>query len=209
MYNDLLGREEIIDNIIKIIDANSASISFDVNGAWGIGKSFLLDLLKERLVELNNPFPKYLVLSYNCWKYDYYEEPLIAIVSSIISNLEDPSSNILKSFRSTTKKKIISVFKNAASSFIKNKIGVDLVEVYEGYKEDYQKSQEAKYEFDFFQEFTKAILSVRQQIVTLTKKYKLILMIDELDRCLPTYALKVMERIHHLFEESSNITVIY
>ena len=33
-------------------------------------------------------------------------------------------------------------------------------------------------------------------------------MVDELDRCLPLYAIKVLERIHHVFNEIENVVVI-
>ena len=33
-------------------------------------------------------------------------------------------------------------------------------------------------------------------------------MVDELDRCLPSYAIKVLERIHHVFNELENVVVI-
>lgn len=209
MINDLLDREDDIDRIMKIIDAKSTTVSFDIDGRWGVGKSFLLEMLKERIAELNKPDPKYLVLSYNCWKYDYYEEPLIAIVSSMISNLEQPTDNVLESFSNQAKKNIINIFKKIASTFMKNKIGVDLIEIYEDYKSNYQESKKKKYEFDYYQGFTQAINFVRKQISDLAKIYKIILIIDELDRCLPTYAIKVMERVHHLFEDIDHVTIIY
>ena len=34
------------------------------------------------------------------------------------------------------------------------------------------------------------------------------IMVDELDRCLPLYAIKVLERIHHVFNEIENVVVI-
>lgn len=209
MNEDFLNREKTIDNIMKIINASSNSIAFDIEGVWGIGKTFLLDLLKDKLNELNQNKPQYLVLSYNCWRYDYYEEPLIAIISSIIASFEDPYKDVLSSFKKTSKDKIISIFKGIASSFLKNKIGVDLIGVYDDYKTNYSDDKAKKYEFDYYQGFTKAISDVRNQFAELAKDYKIILIIDELDRCLPSYAIKVMERIHHLFEEINNTVVIY
>ena len=35
----------------------------------------------------------------------------------------------------------------------------------------------------------------------ISKKYKIILIVDELDRCLPEYAIKVLERLHHVCNE--------
>lgn len=31
---------------------------------------------------------KYFVCYYNCWEYDYYEEPIISIISSISDNIQ-------------------------------------------------------------------------------------------------------------------------
>lgn len=33
-------------------------------------------------------------------------------------------------------------------------------------------------------------------------------MVDELDRCLPTYSIKVLERLHHIFDGLNNVIVI-
>jgi len=32
---------------------------------------------------------KYFIVRYNCWKYDYYEEPLIALIAVIITAIEE------------------------------------------------------------------------------------------------------------------------
>ena len=36
----------------------------------------------------------------------------------------------------------------------------------------------------------------------------IIVVVDELDRCVPEYAVKVLERLHHLFENQPNIIVL-
>ena len=33
-------------------------------------------------------------------------------------------------------------------------------------------------------------------------------MVDELDRCLPTYTIKVLERLHHIFDGIDNVVII-
>ena len=35
-----------------------------------------------------------------------------------------------------------------------------------------------------------------------------VIVVDELDRCLPTYSIKVLERLHHIFDELDNVIVI-
>lgn len=84
---DILNREKIVDQIFKLLNHmsdNGISTSFAINGPWGCGKTFVLDLLQEKLENYQSESSsdnKYFVIRYNCWNYDYYEEPLIAIVS--------------------------------------------------------------------------------------------------------------------------------
>ena len=42
----------------------------------------------------------------------------------------------------------------------------------------------------------------------LSEKYTLVFLVDELDRCLPEYAIKVLERLHHLTEGQTNIITV-
>ena len=51
----------------------------------------------------------------------------------------------------------------------------------------------------FTKEFKDTLTEVVSKILTKTEK-PLVLFIDELDRCRPTYAIEVLERIKHLFE---------
>ena len=51
---DLLGRQEIVDRIMKIlsvISENKSSCTFALNGAWGTGKTFVLNMLMNQLWE--------------------------------------------------------------------------------------------------------------------------------------------------------------
>ena len=42
----------------------------------------------------------------------------------------------------------------------------------------------------------------------ISKDQTVVIIVDELDRCLPSYAIKVLERIHHIFNELENVVVI-
>lgn len=87
---DVLGRKEFIDrlmNITNTISANKGNASFAIDGVWGSGKSFVIDMYEKELFPYEQS-DSYFVVRYNCWKYDYYEEPLIAIVSVIMDAIE-------------------------------------------------------------------------------------------------------------------------
>ena len=91
---DILQRDEFVkqlERMIENISENKASTCFAINGKWGCGKTFVLDMLQEKLeVEQNEKIAdnKYFIIRYNSWKFDYYEEPVIALVASIVRVIE-------------------------------------------------------------------------------------------------------------------------
>lgn len=79
---DLLNRQEFVSRFVRIADVlerNKKSVCYAINGSWGVGKSFVLDMIEEEA-----SLSDYWIFRYNCWEHDYYDEPLVAIVASMI-----------------------------------------------------------------------------------------------------------------------------
>ena len=215
---DLLGRQEIVDRIMKILEVISekkSSCTFALNGAWGTGKTFVLNMLMNQLWEYHSD--KYIVFHYNCWQYDYYEEPLIAIVAAMLDSVDEENHLLPENLRDKAKAGMElakPVLKKIATDFVKNKIGVDLTDVVStanSFKEavdSEEKKRAEAYSFDEFYSFKKAIQQAQKEISKLTEDRTLVVVVDELDRCLPNYAIKVLERLHHLFLGVENTAVL-
>lgn len=215
---DLLGRQEIVERILKILEVISekkSSCTFALNGAWGTGKTFVLNMLMNQLWEYHSD--KYIVFHYNCWQYDYYEEPLIAIVAAMLDSVDEENHLLPANLRDKAKAGMElakPVLKKIATDFVKNKIGVDLTDVVstaKDYKEALDTEEQKKAEtrsFDEFYSFKKAIQQAQNEISKLTKNCTLVVVVDELDRCLPDYAIKVLERLHHLFASVENCAIL-
>lgn len=62
--------------------------------------------------------------------------------------------------------------------------------------------------YDKYFSFQKVVKKVQNQIEKISQTQTVVIMVDELDRCLPLYAIKVLERIHHVFNEIENVVVI-
>ena len=56
--------------------------------------------------------------------------------------------------------------------------------------------------------FNKAIHKTQENIKKIANTRTIVLIVDELDRCLPVYAIKVLERLHHLFDGMTNVVMI-
>jgi Cdc6-like AAA superfamily ATPase len=87
---DLLDRQEFVSKLIDILDffsKHKKSCSFAIAGQWGAGKTFVIEKLEKQISqiiseEINDT--RYIVFHYNCWQYDYYDEPAIAIISAML-----------------------------------------------------------------------------------------------------------------------------
>lgn len=217
---DVLNREKFIEQLVELtenIANNKKSASFAIDGQWGCGKSFVLDLFEEKLSSKQSEESadsQYLVIRYNCWKYDYYEEPLVAIVATILEAINRKT----KLIHGEGKEKILGLLKAVGASFlsisnatIKTKTGIDVKAAFDVVKtglETGKESYEKMNAYDGYFGFKQALHSLQQALNELSKEYTIVLLVDELDRCLPEYAIKVLERLHHLNEDSSIINVI-
>lgn len=209
---DILNREPVIDqmlNIVDLISKNRASYTFALNGAWGTGKTFVLDRIRAQLTdECNNE--KYCVFHYNCWQYDYYEEPLIAIVAAMLDSVEDEVSLFPKETREIMQEvlsKVKNVLFQLGKSYLKSKLGEDALGMLSALFAPPSDDQQSK-SFDQYSSLKKAIKVAQEQLNQLSQERTMVVIVDEIDRCLPSYAITVLERLHHLFSDVNNCAVI-
>ncbi len=218
---DILDRGPFVEQVVKLIEnisGNNVTTCFAINGEWGTGKSFVLDMLENELSKIQSEetlTEKYFFIRYNCWKYDYYEEPLIAIVSTIIAGIE---KKITLFPDSKEKQEILGMFKAAGVSLLslantafKAKTGIDIQNAVEtvinGKKEGAAKFDK-EHAYDTYLDLNKVIDKLAELLQSIAERYTVIIIVDELDRCIPEYAIKVLERLHHLTEEKNNIITI-
>ena len=65
--------------------------------------------------------------------------------------------------------------------------------------------EECKVEIDNFKEILSKIAS---QVAYIKESAKVVIIIDELDRCRPTYAIELLERVKHLFDASGVVFIL-
>ena len=79
---DLIGRQKFVDKIKKLVEISSLNKSWSIaiNGSWGSGKTFVMNMLEKDLKEDSEN----IVIYYDAWSNDFYEDPLIAILYNIL-----------------------------------------------------------------------------------------------------------------------------
>lgn len=214
---DLLDREEFVGNVIKIVNQLSdikRGCCFAIEGGWGVGKTFVIEKIEERLKviqseETNND--RYFVFHYNCWQHDYYEEPAVAIISAMLASIKEDEAFLSKDIDNTVKagyELAKEKIKEIAGLYIENKIGINLISLADEINVNKDETEDAEYEFDEMFNFSQTIEKVRKKLQEIAAERTIVLFVDELDRCIPQYAIKVLERLHHIFYGLDNIVVI-
>lgn len=194
--NCALDRKKYADILTDIVSVYSKSgCVLALNGEWGSGKTTFVKMWKQQLEK-----EKFKTLYFNAWESDYTTDPLIAMLSEFKS---------LKSKNSNYKKLISAGGRIALSAgvviikdLIKKTTGVDsdaigaavneISNIGNDYLAEYEKQKSS------FEEFKKYLKKFVESNVSEGKP--IVFFVDELDRCNPTYAVKVLERIKHLFD---------
>ena len=213
---DVLDRGGFIEklkDLVNVISENKQGCCFGLNGFWGSGKSFVLEKFEEEIKEIQSEETgdtKYFVFHYDCWKYDYYEEPAIAIIAAML-DATDRELNVFTSEQRDVVKKMAwetakETLKVVASELCKNKVGIDLVEIATNTIEERMKEDDNS--FDSLYGFKRALEATRKGIQKIADRKAVVIIVDELDRCLPEYTIKVLERLHHIFTDLKNVIVI-
>lgn len=217
---DLLSRQAFVDKMIdvtEIIASNKKNICYALNGRWGVGKSFVLDMFERYVKEEQSEetaLNKYFLFHYNCWEYDYYEEPLVAIVSSMLDEIEKQENLLSDKAKARIKSALKIIGKGLlakGSQLIEEKTGINIEKVAFAIKDEndaLMKELEGKNKFDSNFNFKKTLEAMKETVKALSKEKTLIFVVDELDRCLPEYAIKVLERLHHVFDNIPNVQLI-
>lgn len=215
--DDTIGRSKDVVSFADILNSIDDSCSIALDARWGAGKTFFIKQTKMALDAFNEFIPSHdeddnglirnycdrihrqnpmeyipqVAVYYDAWANDNDEDPILSLVLSVLENI-----NSYFSFNQGT-----DVFTKAAAvlEFFTGKSFIDLVE---GFKSNnpLDEIQKSKGIEELVKEFLDSLLEERGD--------RLVIFIDELDRCKPDYAVRLLERIKHYFS-NDRITFVF
>lgn len=197
LSEDQLRRKEFIDNLFSMFEhfGNQGDRGFTmiINGKYGSGKSTLLGFLSE----VNEQTKKFDIVNYNAWDNNLFDNPLIPILYEI-SKLKKKDKKFGAKIKSGVKK-IANAIPKIITGTLANAHCIDLTSLTENQDTDI---------FEDYDKYRNAIAEFRKVLAESCKEKTVIFLVDELDRCLPEYQIKVLETLYHLFEIPNLIVVI-
>ena len=221
------GRANDIKNFIEGLELIDSNACIGIDAKWGEGKTFFVRQIEETLKFLNlkqwsddpkkivetdsyeflannsiinsiNLNSSYLPVYYNAWAYDNHNDPLMSLLINIKKICEGAYNTKISTTEIT--KKIIDVT-SALSLEIK---GVYISKLLEGLKStDIDILSMVKTE----EEVRRSVKGIFNDIIV-ERAQKLVIFIDELDRCRPSFAIEMLERIKHYMNDERIIFVI-
>lgn len=163
------------------IDTKETPHSLLLSADYGMGKTFFATRFTQYLIKNH-----YDVIYFSVWENDYLQDPFIAFSKEIVSYIH--SKFKAEKYKSNLEKVFSSTEKLVESITFSTGVGIDV---------SAEKLINAfKTEKDPIIEFRKQLTSFINKI----PKKKLIIIVDELDRCRPDYAMKTLECIKHFFD---------
>ncbi len=202
--NDVLDRKPLVKNLITLLTNSDTPIVFSLNAEWGTGKTVFLKMLAAQL-----KLDSYKSIYFSAWETDFAADPMLAFLAEIrpvleeIAGKDDTKKQYAEKAIHAGKHLLIHLIpmavKVATGGLLDgNAIAAKLVA--EKLLDEYT---QAKDEIRDFKEAVGKLLSNEDDTTS-----KIYILVDELDRCRPSYALELLERIKHLFEIEGLIFVL-
>lgn len=210
---DLLGRKDAAHQLERLIANAPGPYVIAMTSEWGSGKTFFLKAWEKDLRDRHRP-----CVYFNAWETDHAGDPLLALTGCVTDSLKEqgfiePSklkelaesaSKIVAQSPGTFAKLAVGVANHLSSGAVKEvkeiledsvKLGTDLFLKNKQRRADFT-NQLKKIAVDAS---TSAAKQDWKDPVNGTKKFPLFVMIDELDRCRPSYVIELLENTKHLF----------
>lgn len=202
--DDVLHRKENAKFLSDFVLNATEPTTIFINGEWGSGKSFFLDRWRLALQNRNS-----VVVYFNAWCDDFIEDPIISLIGQLHADLHNKPGykKTIKNIATATGKVLMAGLREV-NAFVANEIGVDAIRFVENSGSRLAQRVCSYGELKADSKILHERLEELAKVVKQKTGYPLVFIVDELDRCMPMFAVRVLERIKHYFNIPDIVFVI-
>ena len=217
--DDKLELTKFADDLQRYLEVDhhfvTGSLVVGLDAPFGSGKSSFLSMWANLLREKHETDPTSpLPILINAWEDDFCGEPLLSLVASFSKALEDEegtSATIGKRIRKAARQ-VFWFGVGLANSIVRAKTGADPVAAGKLAQEKTE-DQSTEPNADLFSLFhcrQDALRSLKQELASAieSESVNMFVIVDELDRCRPDYAITFLETLKHIFDIHGLIVVL-
>ena len=211
LLSDPLKRNEAVFRFIKMIDTIDSNCSIALDGNWGSGKTIFIKQVK-LLMDFMNPqsnldndvrkrietssfrefayYDSYSTVYYDAWANDNHDNPILSLIyATIRSNQSTLDTEKKRSLLNTLGAIADAISGRSISDVLKQAKGTSLLEELKSFDDLHE----------LVQDFIDSLIH--------EKGNRLVVFVDELDRCKPDYAIRLLECVKHYFDDERLIFV--
>ena len=202
LRNDLFEREKTALKIANLVIAEEECSPLAIDGNWGTGKTDLCQRITHRINNDNSHNTTALYI--NTFEHDQSESPLLSLLAELTKVLPErlDKPKLRDSMREAIKTSTSIISKAALHHVLR----IDADEVQSDFEESIERQGEAylNKQIDKLLESeaqkVSNLITLKKALTEATADQTLIFVIDELDRCSPSYAIKLLEQTKHVFD---------
>ena len=193
--HDLLDRKRSIELLTSIVGSIEGPCVLAVDAAWGTGKTTFLRMWTQHL--RNEHFG---IVEFNAWETDFSGDPFVALSSEITEELEAPNGTVgeLKRAIPEVMRAMRGPLLRIAGSALPY-VGAQIVKELEPASAGEDSTSQYMEEKEALGRFKAALHAAVASMAESMGSKPLVVVIDELDRCRPSYAVALLEVAKHLF----------
>lgn len=221
--DDLLDRESYSKFLTQILEnpieykrlSDSKSLSIAIDSSWGTGKTTFIEMWKEKLKE------KFVVVTYNAWKNDFAENAFESLGYEILTNEIFKKENdkkevksVLKNMTNVGREILKAILKMKVSQKFDESTGEMFEKILDGEENiwDFMRNIDSEDKLGNFYSnyvmYSNTIQELKKALSEAAENKNIIIIIDELDRCKPLFAIKLLEDVKHIFDVQ-NVSFVF
>ena len=183
--DDALQRRGIaseLDGLVSDLAGGAEPATIALDGGYGTGKTFILERWVQEMHDRGQ-----VAVYYNAWENDCDDDPLVSLIETLASN-----------DKTDWGKRLTPALNEALTGVLRKYTGIDAQKTWKAGKDQPVGLLEAAKSRRESRQKLKDMLTELVEAAGANEFPSVVVVVDELDRCRPTFANELMERVKHV-----------